>query len=99
MADSSLYIGSVYFGTIYVYDRSVTPHVLADPGTLSVTITPKVAAPSTYTYAGATIARVSTGKYTFRHPCGEKGAHVGKALSTGNYAAGLPFIFTVQPDL
>lgn len=94
-----LYIGSVARCEADVYDNMVDPRALADPTTLTLTVTAVLTGTvSTYTLAGGTVVRVSEGVYYALHTCVSSGVHRLKWVSTGSNAAATVDTFTVLPD-
>lgn len=93
-----LYIGSPARIEGDVYDNMVDPRVLADPTTLALTVTSLTGVVNTYTLAGGTVIKISTGLYYAIHACVSAGIHTYKWVSTGANAAAKPGSFTVLPD-
>lgn len=93
-----LYIGSVARVEGDVYNNMVDPRELADPTTLTLTVTSLAGVVNTYTLAGGTVVRISTGLYYALHSCISAGLHTYKWVSTGANAAANPGSFTVLPD-
>lgn len=93
-----LYIGSIARCEADVYNNMVDPRVLADPTTLALTVTSLTGVVSTYTLAGGTVIKVSTGVYYALHTCASAGLHTYKWISTGANAAAQPGSFLVLED-
>ena len=93
-----LYIGGVARVEGDVYNNMEDPRVLADPTTLALTVTSITGVVSTYTLAGGTVIKISTGKYYALHPCTQSDRHTYKWISTGANAAAKPGTFEVEVD-
>ena len=93
-----LYVGSVARIEADVYDNMEEPRVLADPTTFVLTVTSLTGVVNTYSLAGGTVIKISTGKYYALHTCASAGRHKRRWVSTGANAAALPGTFEVLED-
>lgn len=93
-----LYIGGVARIEADVYDNMEEPRALADPTTLALTVTSLTGVVNTYTLAGGTVIKISTGLYYALHSCISSGIHTYKWISTGANAAAKPGTFEVEVD-
>lgn len=69
---------------------------VTDPTTVTLTIIPPDKVEATYTYAGATITKSSTGVYTKSIPLTQRGVWYCKYVGTGACAASVDGTITVR---
>lgn len=72
---------------------------LVDPATITLKVKDPGAITTTYTYAGGTITKTSTGLYWIEVSAASAGEWTWRAESTGDYATAQQGTYIVQPAL
>jgi hypothetical protein len=89
-----IYVGDVVRITGSFYNLA---GALADPTTITINVTPKGAAKQTFTYAGGTVSKASTGVYYVDFAVTRGGVHQYRIAGTGTPTKATQGSFSVEP--